>query len=204
VGAVGNDQEFSKVPSSAKQKADALLAVEQALQPVLRGFGVSLFELVLRRESSGWVLRVVIEPVGSNEPGGGVTVDLCAEISRELSAALDVADPIGHAYRLEVSSAGVERPLRSLSDYERFLGKKAKVVLAKPLGDGQHVVVGTLAGVDANGVRVDCELGDEPTQLAMADIKSAHLVFEFGSTSGKQSHKKKNNTKHKKRAESGR
>ena len=102
------------MPSSAKQKADALLAVEQALQPVLRGFGVSLFELVLRRESSGWVLRVVIEPVGSNEPGGGVTVDLCAEISRELSAALDVADPIGGPVeRYQRCAAQIEAELES-------------------------------------------------------------------------------------------
>jgi ribosome maturation factor RimP len=193
------------VPSPANEKADALLAVEQAVGPVLRGFGVELFDLVLRRERSGWVLRVVIERVGSTEPGGGVSVDLCAEISRELSAALDVADPIGHAYSLEVSSPGVERPLRARADYERFEGKKAKLVLAKPLGDGQHVVVGTLAGVDERYVCIDREGGAEPTQVAVAEIKSAHLVFEFGSTSGKQSHKKKkNNTKHKKRAESGR
>jgi ribosome maturation factor RimP len=191
------------VPSAANRHAEALLAVEQALRPVLLGYGVELFDLVLRREQSGWVLRVVIEREGSREPGGGVTIDLCAEISRELSAALDVADPIGHAYSLEVSSPGVERPLRGLRDYEQFAGKKAKLVLAKPLGDGQVVVQGTLAGVQQDHVRVDRQ-GAEPVQIAVADIKSAHLVFEFGPEHGKQSHTKKNNRKHKKRAESGR
>jgi ribosome maturation factor RimP len=186
------------VPASAKREQQDLQAVQLAVLPVLAAHGVELVELVLRREQGGWILRVMVERAGSTEPSGGVSVDLCAGISRDISAALDVSDPISHAYTLEVSSPGVERSLRSRQDFERFAGKLAKVVLSRPLGDGQTALRGTLQGVREEQVLVD--QGSGPVAVPLGCIKAAHLVFEFPSQP-----KKKNDPKQqKKRPRKGR
>jgi ribosome maturation factor RimP len=164
------------VPVSEKQ---TLQAVEHAVRPVLAAHGVELFELQMRREQGGWVLRVMIERPGSKVAGGGITVDLCADISRDLSAALDVADPVPHAYALEVSSPGIERPLRGAADFDRFAGQPAKIVLSRPLGDGQLALRGKLIGVQGDQVAID--QGSGPVQAPLDAIKTAHLVFEFPS-----------------------
>ena len=187
-------------PILATSSAKDMLIVEQVVVPVVRAHGLELFELVLRRERSGWVLRVVIERPDCNKPGGGVTVDLCADISRELSAALDVADPISHPYALEVSSPGLDRPLRDETDFARFAGQRAKVVLANSLSDGQHVVRGVLGGVHSHSVRIQREAEEGPLEIPLQDIKAANLVFEFGAGRSNQPRQpKKNSKKHKKR-----
>jgi ribosome maturation factor RimP len=102
-----------------------------------------------------------------------------------LSPALDVADLIAHAYRLEVSSPGVERPLRTEKDFARFAGQKAKLRLREAV-DGQRVFVGALDGISEGRVRVD--LGTQTREVPLSLIESARLVFEFGS-SGKDKRK---------------
>ena len=140
----------------------------------------------------------MIERPEARVAGGGISVDLCAEISRDLSAALDVADPVPHAYSLEVSSPGIERPLRGAKDYERFAGQPAKIVMSKPLSDGQLALRGKLLGVRGDQVLID--QGSGPVQAPLESIKSAHLVFEFPSQP-----KRKNDPKQqRKRPEKGR
>lgn len=168
-----------EVPGTDKRDKQDLLAVEAVVRPVLSAHGVVLFDLQLRRERTGWILRVMIEHEGSTAPSGGVSVDLCADISRDISAALDVSDPISHAYTLEVSSPGVERPLRHAADFERFAGQAAKIVLSEPLPDGQSALRGKLQGV--RGDRVVIDQGSGPIEAPLSSIKLAHLVFEFPS-----------------------
>ena len=89
-------------------------------EPYVRDAGFDLIEVTSGRESSGWVLRLYIDAPA----GAGVTVshEDCARVSRDISAALDVADSIPHAYQLEVSSPGLDRPLRREGDFARFVG----------------------------------------------------------------------------------
>lgn len=155
--------------------SEALLSV---IEPVLRVHGVEPFEITLKRESMGLVLRVMIEVPGTRIAGDGVTLDLITEVSRDLSRALDVSDPITAAYTLEVSSPGIERPLRSVAEFERFSGQPAKVYLNAARADGQKVLRGKIERVEGEQIVMICD-GHEQT-LTWPEIKSAHLVFEFG------------------------
>src|SRR5689334_20249374 len=94
---------------------DRVLSV---VEPVLRAHGVDVVELIWRSDQRGWVLYVTVERPDTPDPSLGITLDLCADISRDLSAALDVADVITARYRLEVGSPGVDRVLYEVSDYQ--------------------------------------------------------------------------------------
>jgi ribosome maturation factor RimP len=159
----------------------ALLAL---IEPVLHAHGAALVEVSFKTERPGWVLRVAIEREGSTHPGGGVTVDLCADVSRALSAILDESEFIAHAYQLEVASPGVERTLRSTEELARFIGQPVKVMLREPAPDGQRVLRGTLlvVGEDNFVVRVD---GNEIT-CPVGNVKQANLQLEFGTAHKQQ------------------
>src|SRR5258705_8564413 len=94
-----------------------------AVTPILAAHRVDGVELIFKTDRGGWVLELNIERPGERLPGAGITVDLCGEISRELSAALDVADCIPHRYRLEGGSPGVKRALYRRADYQRVSGQ---------------------------------------------------------------------------------
>lgn len=155
-----------------------MTAVEAAVLPILRAHGVELVELAFKTEQGNWILRVTVETAGSVEAGGGLTLDLLSEISRDLSSALDVSELIAHRYNLEVSSPGLERPLRTPSEYRRFAGKLAKVYLARPAPDGQRVIRGILASADDE--RLTVEVDGRSVVVPFADISRGHLVFEMG------------------------
>jgi ribosome maturation factor RimP len=153
---------------------DRVLAV---VVPVLRAHGVEGVELVWRTGRNGWLLQLTVERPDTRVPGEGVTIDLCSEISRDLSAALDVADVISARYSLEVGSPGLERALYSSRDYERFAGQGAKLKL-KQVQDGERVIRGNLQGLDENGhVLLETERG--LLTVNVEDIESAHLVFDW-------------------------
>ena len=99
------------------------------LGPVLDAHHVDCVELVWRSDRGERLLEVTVEKPGSTEPGAGVTLELCADISRDLSAALDVADCIAQRYRLEVGSPGLERQLYGVEDFRRFSGRSARLKL---------------------------------------------------------------------------
>jgi ribosome maturation factor RimP len=156
-------------------------SVLSTLIPVLRAHGVEGVEILWRSDSRGWVLFLTVEVPGSKEPGEGVTLDLCAEISRDLSAAFDVADVVPGKYRLEVGSPGLERTLYGPGDYERFAGRVAKLKLREPLPDGQRALRGVLRGLDGTGnVLVEAESGVR--EIAFNQITSGQLVFEWHSS----------------------
>lgn len=151
------------------------------VDPIVRAHGAELVDLELKNDS-GWVLRVYVEKLGSaaaklSTKEAAVDLELCASISRDLSPALDVADPIPHRYSLEVGSPGIERPLRKAADFERFAGQKAKLKLRNAVS-GQKVLTGTLGPV-REGV-LALEDGSRSYPIPLDDVVSARLVFEFG------------------------
>jgi ribosome maturation factor RimP len=137
---------------------------------------VDCVELVWRTDRGGSVLEVTVERPESREPGEGVTLDLCADISRDLSAALDAADAIDRHYRLEVGSPGVERALYDLHDYERFAGHDAKLKLKQALR-GEYVVHGTLDGVEDG--KIAMSIRGTRSLIELADVDRARLVFAW-------------------------
>jgi ribosome maturation factor RimP len=107
------------------------------LQGLLPTMGLELFDVQFRREGHGWVLRVFIDSET------GVTLEDCSKVSRELGRYLDVEDFIDHAYHLEVSSPGLERPLRSFEDFRRYRGRKARIKVHEAI-DGEKVFEGMI------------------------------------------------------------
>ncbi len=160
----------------------------QLLEPPLQGAGLELVELQWNRESEGWVLRVFIDrPEGPKLPGvaeGDASVfqpvyvshEDCERVSHDLSATLDVADAIHHAYRLEVSSPGIDRPLRRERDFVRFAGQKAKIRTTDPV-EGRRNFSGVLLGAKDGQVQIDCE--GRSYQLPIAMIARANLIPDW-------------------------
>jgi ribosome maturation factor RimP len=167
--------------------------LEAAIAPVLSSHGVDTVEVSYQMEPSGWVLRVTVEALDSAfhalpvdpEPaapapvraGDPIDLGLLSEISRDLSSALDVADIIPNRYSLEVSSPGLERPLRSLRDYERAKGQLAKLRLAEPASDGQRVLRGRI--LETTGTSVSVEVDGKTVNTPLGNVERAHLIFEL-------------------------
>jgi len=161
---------------------DALMRV---VEPIAFAHGVEVLDIEFRPESHGWVLRVYVEKKGASAAAlssrdAAVGLEVCTGVSRDLSPALDVADVVPQAYRLEVSSPGLERPLRGEQDFVRFAGNKAKIKLRAPVpGASPRVVVGVLGGI--NDARLQLREGEQTHEIPLSSIESARLVFEFGS-----------------------
>src|ERR671917_2810151 len=95
--------------------------------------GLEIWDIQSRRESTGHVVRVFIDRPGpAAAPEDSVSIEDCEQVNREMSTILDVEDPLPFAYTLEVSSPGLDRPLRDVGDYRRFAGRMAKVVVKEP------------------------------------------------------------------------
>ncbi len=151
-----------------------------AVTPILAAHSVDGVELLFKTDRGGWVLELTIEKPSERMPGAGITVDLCSEISRDLSAALDVADCIPHRYRLEVGSPGVERALYSTKDYARFAGQAAKLKLRQPR-NSEYVITGVLSGLSPeNRIVIQSERG-ELIELSLDEIDNGHLLFDWKS-----------------------
>lgn len=177
------------MPNLALHGSEALggaLRVDRAsllsiVEPVAFAHGAEIVDLELKNEG-GWILRVYVEKAGSADKNAtiadaAVDLELCANVARDLSPALDVADLIGAPYNLEVSSPGIERTLRGARDFARFAGKKAKLKLKNAVS-GQKVLIGTL-GVP-EGAIVPVTDGKRSYEVPLDDVEKANLVFEFG------------------------
>lgn len=119
-------------------------------------------------------LRMRVQIMAERNDGAGMTVDDCADLSRAVSAVLDVEDPIAGAYTLEVSSPGIDRPLVRLADYDRFAGFEARIELAR-LIDGRRRLQGRLIGTAGEDIHL--RVGDEEVHLPFVDIQRAKLVL---------------------------
>ena len=145
-----------------------LAQIEEDIVSMLEAMGFDLVRLLLSG-SQNPRLQLMAEP--SN--GDLMTVEGCEEISRALSALLDVEDPIAESFTLEVSSAGVDRPLTRLVDFQRFEGVKAKVE-TRFLVEGRRRFSGTLGGVEGDKVLIITEEGD--ALLTFSDMAKAKLI----------------------------
>jgi ribosome maturation factor RimP len=152
---------------------------------VARSYGLEIFDVQLRRESIGTVLRVIIDRPDRGvveTPEEAVGIEDCQRISQDLSAVLDVEEEevgetaLGQQYTLEVSSPGLDRPLRYEADYRRFTGRLAKIVTTSPL-NGQSAFSGRIVGVDDGNVVL--EEGRKTHRVPVKAIKRGHLDVEF-------------------------
>lgn len=122
-----------------------LSTIERIAKPVLESQGYQLAERELVMDGGRLILRIYIDKEG------GVTLEDCSEVSRSLSAHLDVEDPIPGRYDLEISSPGIERPLRYPGDFERFAGETIQLKTIEPI-DGRQNYRGTLVKSDAKNI----------------------------------------------------
>jgi ribosome maturation factor RimP len=158
--------------------ADVIRQVGDAAARVASSYGLEIFDVQFRREAHGMVLRVLIDRPGAAATAEeSVSVDDCAQVSRDLSAILDVEDLVPTAYTLEVSSPGLDRPLRRADDYRRFVGRRAKIVMRERV-DGQGFFKGRLAGLVDNEVLIDGDDG-RPHRVPLGVITRANLEVEF-------------------------
>ena len=145
------------------------------LEPEVAALGCELVELEFHPHRGGGLLRIYIDRTGGATEQ--VTVEDCEAVSRRVSATLDVADPIAGEYTLEVSSPGLDRPLRTRAHFERFAGSRVRVESFVPRA-GRRRWTGRLVRVGEAGVEL--EVDGAPVALALDEIKTARLVPEFG------------------------
>lgn len=165
---VGRDELLSEISAAAGRVASS--------------YGLDLFDVGLRRESIGWVLRVILDcppaaEVGERRAQAAVSVGDCERVSRDLSAILDAEIAFSHPYTLEVSSPGLDRPLRHLGDCRRFRGCLARLVTTEAV-DGQYAWRGRIA--DVLGDDVVIEATDRARRIPWALVSRARLDVEFG------------------------
>lgn len=158
---------------------ELLVRLEQLILPILASYGLELADLELKGEGRRHMLRVFID-----KPGG-VTLDDCAEVSRDVSALFEVEDPIEGAYTLEVSSPGLDRPLKKPRDFERQIGRLVRIKTTALLdpdgrGHGRKTFVGELLGVDGDRIRMrQTDKRGGEIVVALADIAKANLEIDF-------------------------
>jgi ribosome maturation factor RimP len=140
--------------------------------------GLDVWEIQSRRETRGHVVRVFIDRPGPAATAeDSVSLEDCEHVNRELGTILDVEDPLPFAYTLEVSSPGLDRPLRDEGDYRRFTGRLAKLVVSEPI-DNQKAFEGRLAGVDGAAVLLDGP-GGRRHRLPLRLITRGRLEVEW-------------------------
>ena len=169
------------------QLIDRIRAVAER---VARSYSLEIFDVQFRRESSGWMLRIFLDVPWDGDAArpdeaersrpaaeASVTVEDCAHVSRDVSAILDVEETIDHRYTLEVSSPGLDRPLRGAADYRRFAGRIAKIVVSEAV-EGQRHFEGRLQGLEREAVVIETTPGKRQL-VPLTLITRARLEVEF-------------------------
>ncbi len=147
--------------------------VEQIIdltEPILENMGFELVDVEYLLERGRWVLRLYIDSEN------GITLDDCARVSRELGDVMDTRDLITHRYVLEVSSPGLNRPLRKEKDFIRVIGKKIKVRMIAPI-DGRRNFTGYLTDFRQGNLLV--ESNGQDVVLPWTEVEKANLIYEF-------------------------
>ena len=145
--------------------------------------GLTIWDIQIRREAPGHVVRVFIDRPGpAATPDESVSIEDCEQVNREIGTILDVEDPLPFTYTLEVSSPGLDRPLRGVDDYQRFSGRLAKLVVSEPV-DNQKAFEGHLRGVEDHADLGSTVLLEAPNgrvhRLPMRLITRGRLEVEF-------------------------
>lgn len=144
--------------------------VHKTIEPILQSQGLELIDVEYKREAQGWVLRIYLDREG------GITVEDCAEASRELGAILEVRDLIPNRYVLEVSSPGVTRPLKRPEDFNKYQNRSVKIKLFMPL-EGRRNFKGKLLGLKEDKVSVESER--RIYEIPIQNIAKANLELDF-------------------------
>jgi len=177
------------VPRETVRESEREITIRRIAEPILSSLGLVLVDVELRGRGGNSLLRVVIEgPPADGQAAENVTIKDCERAHVLIGHALDVEDPIPHAYVLEVSSPGLDRPIRSATDYERFQGRLARFKLTKPIG-GQAVLVGRIGKLDGRQLWIETAAQSRRQRsrereamaiaLPMDDIQEARLEVEF-------------------------
>ena len=157
-------------------KGDVVDQIRAVALPILDSMGIELVELEFRKEGPGMVLRLFID-----KPGG-ILLDDCSAVSRELSEILDVEEIIPVEYNLEVSSPGLNRPLTKPADYDRYVGKLVKVrtyeMVADAAGNRRKTFLGELVGLKDGIIHINLKEG-QSAAIPLDKVAKANLEFEF-------------------------
>ncbi|ABQ26088.1 ribosome maturation factor RimP [Geotalea uraniireducens] len=157
-------------------KVDVISRVTVLAEQVISSLGMELVDLEYKREGREMVLRLFVDKEG------GVNLDDCASVSRELSEVLDVEDVISEHYSLEVSSPGIDRPLKKVEDFQRFKGRLVKIRTFEPLpddaGNKRKTFLGELKGIE-NGVVLVALKEGQNAAIPFEKVAKANLEFEF-------------------------
>ena len=138
---------------------EPLAHIRAVAERVAASRGLDVWDIQSRREVVGHVVRVFIDRPGPSAlPEESVSIKDCEQVNREIGTILDVEDPLPFAYTLEVSSPGLDRPLRNADDYSRFAGRLAKVVVSESV-DNQRAFEGRLQGIDQGNVLLEAPNG---------------------------------------------
>jgi ribosome maturation factor RimP len=153
-----------------------LARLTELIEPEAKAEGLELVRVKMMGGKSEPTLQIMAERPDTRQ----LTLDDCARLSRRLSGMLDTLeaegrDPIDHAYRLEVSSPGIDRPLTRLKDFDDWIGHEAKISLTEPL-NGRKQFAGELTGTEGEDVLIDV-VGIGPVALPFASLHSAKLVM---------------------------
>lgn len=154
----------------SKVHLDLIERIKALALPVVESEGLELVDVEFQRERGGWVLRLYIDKEG------GVSLADCETVSAQLGNILDVEDLIDHPYNLEVSSPGLNRPLKGEADFIRFAGRLVLMTTSQPVG-GRSRFVGRLLGLKEGNVII--EEADSSTTIPYALIAKARLEGEF-------------------------
>ena len=150
---------------------EGLEKVRASARRIVEFAGMELVHLEMKREPVGWVLRLYIDKEG------GITLDDCSRISRQVSTQLDVDDPFPHKYSLEVSSPGLDRPLIDDRDFEKFAGRVIRLSTREPV-NGRRNYKGRLLGLYEGAVHLVLE-GDVEVAIPRDQVAKARLEVEM-------------------------
>jgi ribosome maturation factor RimP len=144
--------------------------ISDLVEPILDEMGFELVDVEYLSHHGKWVLRLFIDKEG------GVTIDDCVRVSREVGDVIDIKEVVTHEYTLEVSSPGIDRPLRKEKDFVKAIGKKVKVRMITPL-NGRRSFTGYLKDFKNSTLYVEME--NAPVALRWADVEKVNIVYEF-------------------------
>lgn len=159
-------------PQMPNKAHSVVTRVTELIEPILREMGFELVDVEYLNAQGRWVLRIYVD-----KEEGGVTLDDCATVSGEIGDLIDVKDIIRHRYMLEVSSPGLDRPLKREKDFFRAMGKKIRVKTRVPI-EGRRNFTGVLDAFEDD--RVGLALDDGRVSIPLGNVEKARLVYDFG------------------------
>ena len=143
--------------------------VRAMIHPIVLNEGMEVVDIEYRRESGGWVLRLILDKEGA------ITLDDCTRVSQEVGRSLDVEEVIQTPYALEVSSPGLTRPLKTEKDFMKYRHRLVKVKTVDPI-QNRRQFKGKLLGVSENGVEIEVEGG--VFQIPLSNVAKANLEID--------------------------